>query len=344
MFAKNLLLLLACVVATCPLSIYALPDDSNAERFKAEYARALSLLEAGKHGDALKSFEKADKLHGGSCGTCRFEMAKIEMQSGRYDDCLRDVDKALPNLTEPKVQAIAHNLKGVILMGLADGKMDKLQKAQAEFTIARQLNAEDPTFLLNLGIVHLKQKDDEGGVALLKQFLEQVSDGLAAQTARRFIDKPRRAREPFAPALAVTTLQGEKYSLDAMAGKVVVIDFWATWCPPCVESVPELKELLRKYPREKVSLISISADDDEEKWKAFIAKKQMDWPHYRDEDGAIEEAFAVHAFPTYLVIDGDGIIRQRIEGADQQRSVASQIAPTVEKILKSPGGVLSKEK
>jgi thiol-disulfide isomerase/thioredoxin len=316
-------------------------DDA---RFKAEYAHANELLAAEKYHDALKSFEKADKLLAGKCGPCRFEMAKIEMKSGGYENALRDADKAIPNLTDPASLAIVHNLKGVILMGLADGKMDKLQKAQAEFQAARQLNEADPTFLLNLGMVKLKMKDDEAGIALLKQFLEQVPDGIAAQTARRFIEKPRRARESFAPALAVTTLQGEKYSLDAMSGKVVVIDFWATWCPPCVESVPELKDLLKKYPREKLSLISVSADDDDEKWRDFISQKHMDWPHYRDADRAIEEAFGVHAFPTYLVIDGDGIIRQRIEGANQQQSVASQIAPTVEKILKSPGGVLSKEK
>jgi thiol-disulfide isomerase/thioredoxin len=229
-------------------------------------------------------------------------------------------------------------------MGLAEAKTDRLQKAQAEFVAARQLNQDDPNFLLNLGMVKLKLKEDEAGIALLKQFLEQVPDGLAAQTARRFIEKPRRARDRFAPALNVTTLQGDQYSLDAMAGKVVVMDFWATWCHPCVESVPELKELLKKYPRDKLSLISISADDDVTKWRSFIAEKKMDWPHYRDSDGTIAETFGVHAFPTYIVIDGDGIIQQRIEGLNEQRSVASQIGPIVEKILKAPGGALSKEK
>src|SRR5207253_4990327 len=121
--------------------------------------------------------------------------------SGKYEDALHDLDKALPNLTDPQAQALAHNLKGVILMGLADGKMDRLQKAQAEFTSARQIDPSDPTFLLNLGLVRLKQKEDEAGVALLKEFVAQVPDGLAAQTARRFIEKPRRAREAFAPAL-----------------------------------------------------------------------------------------------------------------------------------------------
>jgi peroxiredoxin len=93
-----------------------------------------------------------------------------------------------------------------------------------------------------------------------------------------------------------------------------------------------------------LSLISISVDDDNAKWKSFIEQKHMEWPHYRDDDGTVADTFGVHAFPTYLVIDGDGIIRQRIEGANEQQSVASRIGPVVEKILKAPGGVLSKEK
>src|SRR4051812_43124252 len=270
--ARAIFISIILCLAMCGLAV---ATDDNDEKFKAEYARATELAEAGKANEAHKSFEKAEKLHGGNCGPCRYEMAQLEMKSAQYDDCLRDLDKALPNLTNPKVQANAHNLKGVILMGLADQKVDRLQKAKAEFLAARQLNDSDPTFTLNLGIVLLKLKNDEEGVAVLKQFLQTAGDGMAAQTARRFIEKPRRARESFAPALSVTTLQGETYSLDAMAGKVVVIDFWATWCPPCVASVSELKDLRKKYPAEKLSLISISADDDDAKWKSFIEQKHM---------------------------------------------------------------------
>ena len=323
---------------------FATPADDSEDRFKAEYTHAQQLLADGKSHDAQKSFEKADKLHGGTCGICRYQMAVLDMKFSKYDDALHDLDKAAPNLADPRVQALAHNLKGVILMGLAEGKSDRLEKAKAEFMAARQLDDSDPNFTLNLGIVLLKLKDDAGGVALLKQFVERVPEGLEAQTARRFIEKPRRARDTFAPALSVTTLQGEKYSLDAMAGKVVVIDFWATWCPPCVASVPELKDLRKKYSSDRLSLISISVDDDDSKWKGFIADKHMDWPQYRDDDQAIIQVFAVHSFPTYLVIDGDGIIRERIEGLNEQQSVASRIAPVVEKILKAPGGVLAKEK
>jgi thiol-disulfide isomerase/thioredoxin len=114
-----------------------------------------------------------------------------------------------------------------------------------------------------------------------------------------------------------------------LSGRVVVMDFWATWCPPCRESVPELKDLTRKYPSDRLVLISISADEDENSWKEFVAKKKMDWPQYRDSDRAIMRAFGVHSFPTYLVMDGDGIIRQRIMGLNPRETVVHRLKETL---------------
>ena len=101
---------------------------------------------------------------------------------------------------------------------------------------------------------------------------------------------------------------------------VVVMDFWATWCPPCHESVPELKALTKKYPTEKLVLISVSADKDENAWKGFVAKKKMDWAQYRDPEGRILEPFGISSFPTYLVMDGDGVIKERMTGLNPQRA------------------------
>ena len=107
------------------------------------------------------------------------------------------------------------------------------------------------------------------------------------------------------------------------------MDFWATWCPSCRESVPELKDLTRKYPSDRLVLISISADEDENSWKEFIAKKKMDWPQYHDSDRTIMRAFGVHSFPTYLVMDGEGIIRQRIVGLNPRETVVHRLKETL---------------
>jgi thiol-disulfide isomerase/thioredoxin len=148
--------------------------------------------------------------------------------------------------------------------------------------------------------------------------------------AQALLADPRRGREDFAPEFKVKTLSGEVLSLQQFAGKVLILDFWATWCPPCRESVPELKDLTKKYPSEKLVLISVSADDDEDEWRTFIGKKHMDWLQYRDSDQSLRHAFGVDRFPTYLVIDGEGIIRQRIHGLNPQQSVVGRLRSTLE--------------
>jgi peroxiredoxin len=143
------------------------------------------------------------------------------------------------------------------------------------------------------------------------------------------LEDPRRGSQEFAPDFHLTSAQGQEFSLQGLSGRVVVMDFWATWCPSCRESVPELKDLTRKYPSDRLVLISISADEDENSWKEFIAKKKMDWPQYRDSDRTIMRAFGVHSFPTYLVMDGEGIIRQRIVGLNPRETVVHRLKETL---------------
>jgi thiol:disulfide interchange protein len=77
-------------------------------------------------------------------------------------------------------------------------------------------------------------------------------------------------------------------------------------------------------------LISVSADKDEKAWREFVASKKMDWPQYRDTNESVLRTFAVHSFPTYLVIDGDGIIKQRITGMDPQETVVHRLKATLQ--------------
>jgi len=69
----------------------------------------------------------------------------------------------------------------------------------------------------------------------------------------------------------------------------------------------------------------VSADKDEKAWRDFIAKKNMDWPQFLDLDHQIMDSFSVRAFPTYLLIDGEGILRQRFTGRNPQESVVHRV-------------------
>jgi thiol-disulfide isomerase/thioredoxin len=142
---------------------------------------------------------------------------------------------------------------------------------------------------------------------------------------KNFWADPRRGREELAPDFELTTLQGQRISLKELAGKTVILDFWATWCPPCRASVPELKELTKKYPNDRLVLISISGDKDEKAWQEFVAKHEMSWSQFRDPDHKLGELFRVNGFPTYLVINGDGFIKARIVGQNPQETIVHHL-------------------
>jgi hypothetical protein len=98
-------------------------------------------------------------------------------------------------------------------------------------------------------------------------------------------------------------------------------------------AVPEIKELTKKYPSDKVVVLSVSADDDDAKWRELIEKKNMDWLQYRDADNHVLDLMDVHAFPTDIVIDTEGIIQEWIEGENPQQSIVGRLKDKLQKML-----------
>jgi len=114
-----------------------------------------------------------------------------------------------------------------------------------------------------------------------------------------------------APPFAVTTLDGKRLSLDDLQGKVVLIDFWATWCGPCRAALPHVREIAKKFNGQPLVVLSVSLDKDETQWKEFVAKNEMTWPQYCDHGftGPIAKAFGVQAIPNTFTIDADGVLQ-----------------------------------
>jgi uncharacterized protein (TIGR03435 family) len=107
------------------------------------------------------------------------------------------------------------------------------------------------------------------------------------------------------------TIQGiSPESLDrATKGKVVVLEFWATWCAPCIAAIPHLNALVQNSPKDVVFL-SVT-DEEEDRVRRFLAKHALKGSVALDTDGATTKAFGVHALPTTIIIDGDGVIVAR---------------------------------
>ena len=327
--STSLLILLSLTfLAAQAVAAQAAPSGDAA--FNTQLEEGRQALKAGKYKDAINALKKANKLQNNSCGECYLLLAVAHYRSGELEQCEENCDKAVATATDDGLRSLAHNMKGTAVL-TATKKTDskKAQESESEFRAAIGLDPKSAVFHLNLAKALLRESKDDEAKQELQTCLGLHLDEKQASEARQLLADPRRGREEFAPEFEVSTLQGQTVSLKQLAGRVVVMDFWATWCPPCRASVPELKELTRKYPTEKLVLISVSADQDDRAWKEFVAKKKMDWAQYRDVDHKILDMFGIHSFPTYLVIDGDGIIKERLTGLNPQQSVVARLRSTL---------------
>lgn len=109
---------------------------------------------------------------------------------------------------------------------------------------------------------------------------------------------------------------GETISLASQRGRVVLINFWATWCGPCQEELPELARLQSKYRERGLSILAISVDNEPENVKTFLKKYDIKLLGLWDRDKKTAEAYAVEAMPSSYLVDRNGIVRAIYRGYD----------------------------
>jgi thiol-disulfide isomerase/thioredoxin len=284
---------------------------------------------------ALDAYHKADKLAHHNSAQTYLKLAGVERKLGDFSTALDDAKKAVKVAGEDKTVAVhAHLLRANLLTQMAGKSTDKkLKEAEEEIRQALALNSTDTIVHYDLGFVLLKQERDPEGIAELNTFLSMPgAEAEAAAEARRMVANPLRARAPFAPDFSFTSEQKQDVSNASLRGKVVLMDFWGTWCPPCRASVPTLRNLNKKYAGKPFQLVSVSSDDDEDVWKTFIKAEHMEWSQYIDLPGSVLHAFKVESFPTFVVMDKDGVIRFRQSGESPMTEV--ELEDAINKYLK----------
>jgi tetratricopeptide (TPR) repeat protein len=314
----------------------AITVSQNGEfAYAGELEKGRDFIQRRQYEQALKAFKRANEMQEKKCAECLFWMAQAYKELGAYRNVVESCEKAIElAASDTKLQAQLYNLQGVGFQLLSEGKDQKtLQQAEAALRRGLALDFAQPSLRYNLGIVLLQQQRDAEGIPELNKYLEAQPDDVNADLARKIIANPRRAREPYAPEFSIITSEREYIALEDLLGKVVLLDFWGTWCPPCVASVPSLRSLAKRHAKERAFvMIGISSDTDEVKWRGFIAKNQMVWPQYLDRDRRISRAFGVRVFPSYILIDHEGILRFRGSGASFERS--ADLENSLQKLLK----------
>ena len=121
------------------------------------------------------------------------------------------------------------------------------------------------------------------------------------------------------PAPNFTLTEGSRsLQLSSYRGKVLVLNFWATWCPPCIEKIPSLNQLQREMPQ--LVVLAVSVDEDGDAYRQFLSDHRIDFTTIRDPQRRVNAMFGTSRFPESYVIDRDGRIRRKFISAQDWTS------------------------
>ena len=129
------------------------------------------------------------------------------------------------------------------------------------------------------------------------------------------------------PDFTVKDIAGAEVSLSALKGNVVLLDFWATWCPPCRVEVPNLLGIHKSFKGRKFVLISVSLDRDLDAARRFVREKGMDWVHVIDRQAAraLAEKYEIEYIPSTFVIDRQGRLAASQLRGDELKDKISEL-------------------
>jgi len=287
------------------------PTDARARK---TYEKALKSLREDGEGSALAGFKKADKQDGGHCLACQRQMIKYGVELGEWKTAELAAEEMVAEAQGERDTAIAHYQSALLFLdeGLQKHKDELFARAHEESTKALAIHANfpDAVWVDGRALAHLGQ--DDAAKARFEQFVKmKPAEDPKRQRALRYISRPELARAKMAPPFAITTIDGQRISMDDLQGKVVLLDFWATWCVPCRRALPHIRELTKKFQGQPLVVLSVSLDTDEKEWKDFIGKNEMAWPQYRDGgfEGPMAKMFGVTAIPHTFTIDADGVLQ-----------------------------------
>jgi thiol-disulfide isomerase/thioredoxin len=320
----------AATSSTAPRPAYM--DDPKFQKALAEAKNPRQMPQ-----DQLEDWKHANKIAHGECEQCLHQMVLLQMKTSAWKDAVASTRQLETLTADPVEKSYARVQRGYSLMQYNYGspKPDQLTEADALFkqVLAVLPKTRDAVFEDGRALAMLGKYDE--AKAAFEHYVDMVpaSDKLRMR-AEHFSEDPHLATLAMAPPFRLVTSDGQQMQLDDMNGKVVLIDFWATWCGPCKETLPEIQRIAKEYANDPMLVvISVSSDADANAWRAFVQKNNMNWPQYRDANGAMSAAYGVTSIPRFFSIDTNGTLKSQQVGSDAD--VRGMVADLVKKAHKA---------
>ncbi len=142
-------------------------------------------------------------------------------------------------------------------------------------------------------------------------------------------------RAPKTPDFFLLANDGQTYTPDYLKGNVVLLMFWATWCPYCRRAMPHMNELASEYANAPFTLLGICRGKDQNAWRNYIDDHHLRWPQYLDRDLRMAHLFQAQGVPNFFLIDKNGYIVAHWVGWDN--SIAPGLEKLIDRTLGEPG-------
>ena len=304
--------------------LFAQDDIAEKTRRDPDYQQGKAALLAGQYADAKRYLELVEGRIGPDSAEINAGIALAELQMGHFAAARHREGVVLTLVSNPHARAEAHNIIGTAWLREAQqngGAPDQVHAAEQSFRDAVKADPEFAAPYYDLGELLLHEGRTSDAASAFHDFVRA-----SAEDPTLIRDMPDQAIA-HAPDFRVVDSHGNTISLASLRGRVVLLDFWATWCPPCIRALPVMRELAHYFPDDKFLLISLDEDVSEaELWKQFISKQNMDWTQVWDHGSAVYNSFGLGggtelSLPRYVLIDRNGNVLRVYSGTDRLGSV-----------------------
>jgi thiol-disulfide isomerase/thioredoxin len=206
-------------------------------------------------------------------------------------------------------------------------------KAQLRAWLAKHPDGEPASQVRQALADDLREEGDAAAARAAYEEIVRLHPGTwsAKEAAGALYEMENLAVGMTAPDFAATDLRGAPVSLKSLRGRVVLLDFWATWCGPCIGEVPHMVELNGRFKGDDFALVGVSLDGDGLALADFLDERKMTWPEVcdlREFDGAVPTLYHVRGVPDTVLIDREGrIVARGLRGEDLVHAVEKALAP-----------------